>query len=130
MGPIFYPDNIPQHKTASPFSPLAIIRDADIIAFSGQGAMSPEGEVLGDTVTEQTEIIVANVTRKLAAVGATLSAVFRVTVYLADLAEWPEFNAVYGRLMPQPYATRTSVGVQLLAGMKVEIDFWAATKHA
>lgn len=123
---ISFPEHVTQHKTASPFSPLAIVSNAQLITLSGQGAMSPEGKVVGETVTEQTEVIFENVVAKLAAVGASLEDVFRVTVYLADLAEWPEFNAAYARLMPRPYATRTSVGVQLLAGMKVEIDFWAA----
>lgn len=128
MSSVHYPENVPQHKTVAPFSPLAIVQASDVIVLSGQGAMSAEGKVVGDTVTAQTEVIFDNVTSKLKAVGGTPEDVFRVTVYLADLADWQEFNVIYAELMPQPYATRTCVGVQLLAGMKVEIDFWAVAR--
>lgn len=128
MSSVHYPENVPQHKTVAPFSPLAIVRGSEFIVLSGQGSMSLEGTVVGDTVAAQTEVIFNNVVNKLESVGGSLDDVFRVMVYLADLADWQEFNAIYAGLMPQPYPTRTCVGVQLLAGMKVEIDFWAVAR--
>ena len=52
--------------------------------------------------------------------------VFKVNVFLTDLAEWPRFNAVYARIMPKPLPVRTAVGVGLLETFKVEIEMWAA----
>lgn len=128
MNRIHYPEDVPHHATNAPFSPLALIAGGGLMVLSGQGPMSTDGEVMGQSIGEQTEVVFNNALAKLEAVGGCLRDVFRTTIYLADLSDWAEFNEVYARRMPRPYPTRTSVGVQLLAGMKVEIDFWAVAR--
>jgi hypothetical protein len=49
----------------------------------------------------------------------------RVGVFLADLADFAAMNETYRRCFREPLPARTTVGVDLPAGMKVEIDAMA-----
>lgn len=116
-----------QHATAGPYSPvLRIRRDADIVVISGQAPLDLVGRVIGDTIEEQARVTLENCRNQLAAAQADFSSVFKVNVYLIDLADWPRFNIVYRELMPQPYPARTAIGCALLDGFLVEIEMWAA----
>ncbi len=42
-------------------------------------------------------------------------------VFLADIADFAEMNAVYAEVFPEPLPARTTVGAAL-AGMRVESD--------
>jgi 2-iminobutanoate/2-iminopropanoate deaminase len=54
----------------------------------------------------------------------------KTTVYLADLAHFPEMNAVYGRFFPKdPPARATIQAAKLPAGALVEIDAIASTER-
>ncbi|WP_033075608.1 RidA family protein [Sphingopyxis sp. MWB1] len=115
-----------QHVTAGPYSPvLRISRDADIIVISGQAPLDLQGQVIGDTIEEQARVTLENCRKQLAAAGASFSDVFKVNVYMTDLADWPRFNNVYREIMPQPFPTRTAIGCALLDGFQVEIEMWA-----
>lgn len=125
-GPII-PVPSQQHATAGPYSPvLRISRDADIVVISGQAPLDLAGRVIGNTIEEQARVTLENCRNQLAAAGADFSSVFKVNVYLTDLADWPRFNSVYRELMPQPYPARTAIGCALLDGFLVEIEMWAA----
>ena len=63
--------------------------------------------------------------RQLGSAGCTLADVFKVNIYLADLADWARFNAVYEAVMPEPLPVRTAVQAVLLPGFLVEIEMWA-----
>jgi enamine deaminase RidA (YjgF/YER057c/UK114 family) len=60
----------------------------------------------------------------LAADGASLSDVIKVTVHLSDPALFGRYNAVYARRFSRPYPVRTTVGSDLssLPGMLIEAD--------
>jgi 2-iminobutanoate/2-iminopropanoate deaminase len=61
--------------------------------------------------------------------GASFASVVKTTVYLADLADFPAMNAVYGRFFPQePPARATIQAARLPAGALVEIDAVASTE--
>jgi 2-iminobutanoate/2-iminopropanoate deaminase len=62
----------------------------------------------------------------LKSAGCGFSDVFKVNVYLSDVAEWARFNAVYAEAMPQPRPVRTTIGAVLLPGLRIEIEMWAA----
>lgn len=116
-----------QHVTAGPYSPvLKISRDADLVLISGQAPLNLAGEVIGDTIEEQARVTLENCAKQLAAAGADFSNVFKVNVYLTDLADWPRFNVVYREMMPQPFPARTAIGCALLDEFQVEIEMWAA----
>ena len=116
-----------QHVTAGPYSPvLKISREADLVLISGQAPLDLAGRVIGDTIEEQARVTLENCRKQLAAAGADFSNVFKVNVYLTDLADWPRFNVVYREIMPQPFPARTAIGCALLDEFQVEIEMWAA----
>lgn len=111
--------------SGGPYSPVIVVGAGDIVTISGQGPQDAAGNVVGDTIEEQVELTLANCRRQLAAAGCSMQDVWKVGIYLADLSEWSRMNEVYARWFHAPYPTRTTVGVSLLLGMKVEIDMVA-----
>jgi peptide/nickel transport system substrate-binding protein/2-iminobutanoate/2-iminopropanoate deaminase len=76
---------------------------------------------LADGVAAQTERTLRNIEAILEAAGGSLADAVKATVHLADVADFAEFDAAYGRLMPEPRPVRTTVG-SVLIGIDVEID--------
>lgn len=115
-----------QHATAGPYSPVLEVRAERLIVLSGQVAVDLDGKVVGETIEQQTEATLANCRYQLATTGCDFADVFKVNVYLKDLADWARFNAVYEAEMPSPQPVRTAVQAVLLDGFLVEIEMWAA----
>jgi len=102
------------------YSP-GIVAEGRFVYVSGQVPVR-DGVVVGETVAEQTIAALDNVAAVLAAAGAGLQDVVRCGVYLSDMADFAEMNAAYREKLPEPLPTRTTVGVTLAPGFKVEID--------
>ena len=114
-----------QHVTAGPYSPVLQVKPGQIIVISGQAAINPAGEVVGDTIEEQTHYTMQNCIKQLNQGGADINDVFKVNVYLTDLANWPRFNEVYKTYFKAPMPVRTAVQTPLLYTFLVEIEMWA-----
>jgi 2-iminobutanoate/2-iminopropanoate deaminase len=98
------------------------LRVGDFIFVSGQGPLDPETcQIVGTTVEEQTGRVLENIKAILAAAGATMADVVKVSAHLSDLSLFERYNKVYATYFPDPKPTRTTVGSQLL-GILVEID--------
>lgn len=98
------------------------VRAGDFIFVSGQVPKDPKsGEVAGDDIETQTRQVLANVRAVLEAGGASLDDVVSVIAYLADVDDWPAFNATYKEIFKAPYPTRTALGAQL-RGILVEVS--------
>jgi len=100
-------------------------RAGDFIFVTGTGASDPAtGELVGNTIEEQTEQTLANILAILEADGASLRDVVKVNVHLSDLGLFDRYNAVYARRFTKPYPVRTTVGSDLghTPGMLIEID--------
>lgn len=98
------------------------LRVGDFIFVSGQGPLDPEtGQIVGTTVEEQTGRVLENIKAILAAGGATMADVVKVSAHLSDLSLFERYNKVYAAYFPDPKPARTTVGSQLL-GILVEID--------
>jgi 2-iminobutanoate/2-iminopropanoate deaminase len=119
------PKEAVQHVTAGPYSPVLEVNAERLVVLSGQVAVDIDGNVVGTSMEEQAEAALANCRRHLEAAGCGFRDVFKVNVYLADVAEWSRFNAVYARFMPPPQPVRTAVQAVLLDGYRVEIEMWA-----
>jgi len=119
------PAGASQHVTAGPYSPVLEVDAGRLVVISGQAAIDKSGEVIGDTIEEQTRFTLQNCQAQLGAAGCTLADVFKVVVYMPDLGEWDRMNAVYREMMPEPRPVRTAVGARLLMSLKVEIEMWA-----
>lgn len=114
-----------QHLTAGPYSPVLEVDARHLVVISGQVAVGPDGAVIGATIEEQAEATLENCATQLATAACTLVDVFKVNIYLTDLAHWERFNAIYERWMPAPLPVRTAVQAVLLPGFLVEIEMWA-----
>ena len=107
-------------STAGPYSPG--LRVGDFVFVSGQVPRDPgTGQLVGETIEEQTTQVLENIKAILEAGGATMADVVKVSAHLADLSLFDGYNKVYVTYFPDPKPTRTTVGSQLL-GFLVEID--------
>jgi 2-iminobutanoate/2-iminopropanoate deaminase len=109
---------------AGPYSQS--VRIGDTVACAGQAGYTPAGELV-EGVAEQTAQTLRNIEATLAAVGATLDEVVHVRVYLTEVSQFAEMNAVYETFFTAPYPARTTVYVTLPPGLLVEIDALAVS---
>jgi len=79
-------------------------------------------------IEAETRQALNNILTVLQAQGLGLANLLRCTVMLADIAEWPAFNAVYSEFFTdQPMPARSAFGCNGLAlGARVEIECTAA----
>ena len=107
---------------AGPYSQA--IRAGELVFTAGQLGIDPaSGELVGDDVQAQADRSLANVRAILEAAGSGLDRLVKVTVFLADIADWPAVNEVYAREVPQPFPARSAFAVQdLPKGARVEIE--------
>lgn len=100
------------------------IRAGGLVFASGQIALEPGSGVLAaGGIREQTRRVLENLRAVLAAAGAGPESVVKTTVYLTDLGEFAEMNAVYGEFFRAPHPARAAVQVAALPkGARVEID--------
>lgn len=91
---------------------------------SGQIALDPAtGELVGDTVAEQTRRCMDNLAAVLAAAGSDLGRAVKVTAFLADIADFAEFNGVYETFVGDEPPARAAFAVKdLPRGARVEIE--------
>jgi 2-iminobutanoate/2-iminopropanoate deaminase len=100
-------------------------RAGDFIFVTGTGPIDPDtGELVGDSIEQQTELTIKNVAAILEADGASLDDVVKVTVHLSDTGLFARYNTVYAQHFRRPYPVRTTVGSNLghTPGMLIEID--------
>jgi 2-iminobutanoate/2-iminopropanoate deaminase len=107
---------------AGPYSQA--IRAGELVFTAGQLGIDPAtGELMGDDVQVQADRALANLRAILEAAGSGLDRLVKVTVYLADIADWPAVNEVYAREVPQPFPARSAFAVRdLPKGARVEIE--------
>jgi 2-iminobutanoate/2-iminopropanoate deaminase len=80
-----------------------------------------------ESFDDQARQVVANVAAILEASGSSLHHVVKATVYIADIADWPAFNAIYAEAFGAHRPARTVVPVAgLHYGYRVEMDVIAA----
>ena len=92
---------------------------------TGTGPIDPvTGKLAGDSIEQQTELTIDNLSAILEADGASLHDVVKVNAYLSDTSLFARYNAVYARRFSRPYPVRTTVGSDLghTSGMLIEID--------
>ena len=101
----------------------AVIANKMLFA-SGQIPINPAtGEVEGTTIEEQAEQVMKNIGAVLEAAGLDFSHVVKTTCFLADLADFAAFNAVYGKYFPEAAPARSCFAVAgLPKGAKLEVE--------
>jgi 2-iminobutanoate/2-iminopropanoate deaminase len=99
-----------------------------LIFVSGQGPFDPAtGDVVGETIEEQTRQCLRNVEAILKAAGATLDDVVQATFILLDEADFAGMNDEWGRWFPDNPPARQGARLPVSAkGMRISIAAVAA----
>lgn len=118
-------DTVTTDRAPKAIGPYAqAIASGQLVFCSGQIALDPRsGELVGATAREQTARVLENLRAVLRAAGSDLDHVVKTTVYLTDLADFGEMNAVYGEAFAGHAPARATVQVAgLPRGARVEIE--------
>jgi len=101
----------------------AIVTD-DLVFCSGQVGLDPAtGELVSGGVEAEAVRVIRNLEAVLDAAGCTLADVVKTTCFLADIADFQKFNAVYAGFWPDPPPARSTFQVAALPrGAQVEIE--------
>lgn len=104
-----------------PYSQAVVLNG--ILFSSGQIALDPvTGNVVGNTIEEQTEQVMKNLGEIFKAAGTSFEATVKTTCYLADMKDFEAFNAIYAKYFTECPA-RSCVEVKKLPkGVLVEVE--------
>ena len=99
-------------------------RAGDTIYFSGQIPLDPAtGELVGGDIAAQARRAFDNLAAVCAAAGGSLDDIARVGLYLTDLGQFAQVNAVMAEYFKAPYPARSTIGVSALPkGAAFEVD--------
>ena len=119
---------------STPNAPAAIgpysqaVKYNGLVYCSGQIALDPAtGHLVEGGIAEQTTRVLENLKAVLAAAGSSLEQVVKTTVFLKDMSEFAEMNAVYGTYFTAaPPARATVEAARLPRDVRVEIECIAA----
>ena len=114
-------------KAIGPYSQA--VRAGGFIFTSGQIPLDPEsGEIVGKDISSQTEQVMKNLSAVLKAAGTGFENAVKTTCFLADIADFAAFNAVYGKYITSAPA-RSCVAVKdLPKGALVEVEIIASAE--
>ncbi|MEN8254127.1 MAG: RidA family protein [Verrucomicrobiota bacterium] len=104
------------------------VKSGHLLYTSGQIPIDPmTGEMVSGGIREQTIQVLENLKSVVEAAGCTLDDVIKTTVFLADMADFPELNTLYAEYFGEDNApARSTVQVAALPkGALVEIELVA-----
>jgi len=81
---------------------------------SGQIALTPEGEMLGDDVVLQTKQVFANLRAVLKEAGTSLDNVVKVMAFVADINDFATVNEIYAEAFGDHKPARSLVAAKTL----------------
>lgn len=125
MNKIIYNPKAPE--PIGPYSQAYIAENT--LYTSGQIALDGEtGNFLGGTIEEQTEIVIANISKILDAAEFSFHEVVKTTCFLSDMADFAKFNSIYEKYFTSKPARSCVAVKELPKGALVEIEV-IAVKH-
>lgn len=100
-----------------------------ILFTSGQVPLDPAtGEVVGDTITEQTEQVMKNIGAILEEAGTSFDKAAKTLCFLANIEDFAAFNEVYAKYFTEKPA-RSCVAVKdLPKGVLCEVEVIASVE--
>ncbi|MBI5561924.1 MAG: RidA family protein [Deltaproteobacteria bacterium] len=100
------------------------VRAGNMIFLSGQIPLDPAtGEMVKDGIGGQTRRVLENLKAVLKEADSGLEDVVKTTVFMKDLAQFSEMNAVYGEFFKTPHPARATVQAAALPkDAAIEID--------
>ena len=103
-------------KAPSAIGPYSqAIQVGNIVYTSGQIPIDPTtGVFVEGGIKEQTRQSLLNVKAILEEAGLTMANVVKTTVFMADMNDFADMNAVYAEFFTEPYPARSAVAVNTL----------------
>ena len=100
------------------------IQVGNLVYTSGQIPIDPATrKFVEGGIKEQTRQSLTNVKSILEEAGLTMGNVVKTTVFMADMNDFADMNAVYAEFFAEPYPARSAVAVKTLPkGALVEIE--------
>ncbi|MFZ1168918.1 MAG: RidA family protein [Candidatus Sulfotelmatobacter sp.] len=104
-----------------PFSDGIVVGKTLYIA--GQEGSDDSGKLAAGGIGPETTAALDNIQKVLKAAGFELKDVVSVTVFLADIHEFPDMNKVYKSVMPDPKPARATIqAAALVNNARIEIS--------
>lgn len=121
---------MPRQAIHSDHAPAAIgpysqaTRAGDTVYFSGQVPIDPAtGALVDGDISAQARRAFDNLKAVCEAAGGSFDDIVRVGLYLTDLGQFAQVNAVMAEYFTQPYPARSTIGVSALPrGAAFEVD--------
>jgi enamine deaminase RidA (YjgF/YER057c/UK114 family) len=103
-------------------------RMSEAVCYNGIAWLAGQVGTAGESVTQQTQTCLAEVDRILAAAGTNKTRILSTQIWLADMADFAEMNAVWDTWVPQGHTPARATGEAKLAapGYLVEVIVTAA----
>ncbi|HJQ90879.1 MAG TPA: Rid family detoxifying hydrolase [Acidimicrobiia bacterium] len=125
---------MPKNVLSTPSAPKAMgpysfaAEAGGLVFLSGQVALDPvTGERRPDDVEVQARQVMDNIGVILGDVGLTYQDIVKTTIFMADMADYPKVNDVYGSYFgTEPPARSAIQAAALPGGFLVEIEVVAA----
>jgi len=122
----------------SPEAPAAVgpysqaVRAHGLLWLSGQIGLDPKsGRLAGEDLHSQALQVMRNLAAVLQAAGADLHDILKVNIYLTDMSDFAELNALYAEWLGGHRPARATVAVAALPlGARIEMDLVARDAHA
>lgn len=120
---------INSNKAPKAIGPYSVAnRIGNLVFTAGQTGLDPAtNELVLGGIQAETRQVLTNIKNVLAASGSSLEQVVKTTVFLRDMGDFTQMNAVYGEFFPQDHPARTTVQVVAVPrGGAIEIEVVAA----
>jgi reactive intermediate/imine deaminase len=100
------------------------VRAGGTVYLSGQIPLDPAtGQLVQADIATETRRVFDNLRAVCEAAGGSLDQVMRVGIYLTDLSDFAQVNAVMAEYFQAPYPARSTLQVSALPrGARVEVD--------
>ena len=123
MKTIIKTDNAP-----APIGPYSqAVLSGNMLFISGQVAIVPEtGSPMLDDIQSETHQVMKNITAILKEAGMDMSHVVKASIFLMDMGQFSQVNAVYGSYFKSDFPARETIQVSKLPlNVNVEISMIA-----
>lgn len=90
---------------------------------AGQEGTDESGKLAGGGIGPETTAALENIEKIVKAAGFEMKDIVSVTVYLADIHEFPDMNKIYKGVMPDPKPARATIqAAGLVNNARIEIS--------
>ena len=99
------------------------VKAGGLVFCSGQIPLAPSGELVTGSIEVETKQCLDNLTAVLGEAGSGFERIVKVTAFLTDMSDFPEFNEAYSTYFGERPPARATVGVAALPkGARVEVE--------